>query len=123
MCLSLGDNKLFFGPKHNIYALFMIQFGLFDLILLFVRQICHVNCETENWKEKKIIFKKIIALYLYYEYLCTVKCLDSTCSLDNDIIRDEVGTLIKAEDHLVLNHGLVELSHLDSLAVRWHQEH
>ena len=24
---SLGDDKLFFGPKHNIYALFMIQFG------------------------------------------------------------------------------------------------
>ena len=48
--LSLSDNKLFFGPKHNIYALFMILFGLFDLILLFVCLICHVNCETENWK-------------------------------------------------------------------------
>ena len=47
--LSLGDVKLFFGPKkHNIYALFMILFGLFDSILLFVCQICHVNCETEN---------------------------------------------------------------------------
>ena len=43
--LSLGDVKLFFGPKHNIYALFII---LFDLILLFVCQICHVNCEAEN---------------------------------------------------------------------------
>ena len=42
---SLGDGKLFFGPKHNIYALFII---LFDLILLFVCQICHVNCEAEN---------------------------------------------------------------------------
>ena len=38
---SLGDGKIFFGPKHNIYALFII---LFDLILLFVCQICHVNC-------------------------------------------------------------------------------
>ena len=46
--LSLGDVKLFFGPKHNIYALFMILFDLFDLILLFVCQICHVNCEAEN---------------------------------------------------------------------------
>ena len=46
---SLGDDKLFFGPKHNIYAFFMILLGLFDLILLFVSQICHVNCETENW--------------------------------------------------------------------------
>ena len=45
---SLSDDKLFFGPKHNIYALFMILFGLFDLRLLFVSQICHVNCETEN---------------------------------------------------------------------------
>ena len=44
---SLGNVKLFFGPKHNIYALFMI---LFDSILLFVCQICHVNCEAENWK-------------------------------------------------------------------------
>ena len=26
---SLSDDKLFFGPKHNIYALFMILFGLF----------------------------------------------------------------------------------------------
>ena len=36
MSSSLGDNKLFFGHKHNIYALFMMLFGLFDLILLFV---------------------------------------------------------------------------------------
>ena len=48
--LSLSDDQLFFGSKHNIYGLFMILFGLFDLILLFVNQICHVNCETENWK-------------------------------------------------------------------------
>ena len=47
---SLGENKLFFGPKHNIFAFFMILFGLLDLILLFVCQICHVNCETVNWK-------------------------------------------------------------------------
>ena len=50
MSLSLIDNKLFFGPKHNIFAIFMILFGLFDLVLLFVCQIFHVNCETENWK-------------------------------------------------------------------------
>ena len=36
---SLSDNKLFFGPKHNIYTFFMILFGLFDLILLLVCQI------------------------------------------------------------------------------------
>ena len=48
---SLGDVKLFFGPKHNIYALFIILFDLFDSILLFVCQICHVNYEAEkNWK-------------------------------------------------------------------------
>ena len=50
MSLSPGDDKLFLEPKHNIYTLFMILFGLFGLILLFVCQICHVNCETENWK-------------------------------------------------------------------------
>ena len=36
MSLSLRNDKLFFGPKHNIYDLFMILFGL---ILLFVCQI------------------------------------------------------------------------------------
>ena len=46
--LSLGDGKLFFGTKHKIYAFFVILFGLFDLILLFVRPIFHVNCETED---------------------------------------------------------------------------
>ena len=29
---------------------FIILFGLFDLILLFVCQIWHVNCEAEHWK-------------------------------------------------------------------------
>ena len=33
---NLGDYKLFFGPKHNIYPFFMILFGLFDFIILFV---------------------------------------------------------------------------------------
>ena len=46
--LSLDDDKLFFGPKHNIYTFFMIIFGLFELIPLFFCQTCHVNCETEN---------------------------------------------------------------------------
>ena len=45
---SIGDVKLFFEPKHNIYALFIILSDLFGSILLFVCQICHVNCETEN---------------------------------------------------------------------------
>ena len=53
--MSHGNNKLFFRPKHNIYAFFMILFGLFDLMLLFVCQTCHVNCETEYWKYKKFI--------------------------------------------------------------------
>ena len=54
---NLGDYKLFFGPKHNIYTFFMILFGLFDTILLFAWQICHVICETENWK--KNLFSKV----------------------------------------------------------------
>ena len=47
---SLGDDKVFFWHKYSIYAFFMIPFGLFDSILLFVCQIFHVNCETEKWK-------------------------------------------------------------------------
>ena len=50
MSSSLGDNKLFFGPKHNIYAFLMILFGLFDLILIFVCQFFHVKCETKDRK-------------------------------------------------------------------------
>ena len=34
----------------------MILFDLFNLTLLFVCQICHVNCETENWKWKIFLF-------------------------------------------------------------------
>ena len=58
--LSLGDDQLFFGPKHSIYAFFMILFVLFDFILLFVCQICHVNCETEKFTINKIyLLKKV----------------------------------------------------------------
>ena len=31
--LSHSDDKFFFGPKHYIYAFFMILFGLFDTII------------------------------------------------------------------------------------------
>ena len=55
---SLSDNKLFFRPKHNIYALFMILFGLFDLILLFVMWI--VKQKIEN---KRNLFKKIMLIF------------------------------------------------------------
>ena len=43
---SLGDNAV--SMLHIIYAFFMILLVLFDLILLFVYPICHVNCEIEN---------------------------------------------------------------------------
>ena len=36
---------------------FMILFGLFDLVLLFVCQICHVDCETRKLKINEIYFK------------------------------------------------------------------
>ena len=51
---SLGDVKLFFGPKHNIYALFMILFGLFDLSVKFVMWI--VKQKIEN--KRNLFFKK-----------------------------------------------------------------
>ena len=58
---SLSDDKLFFRPKHNIYAFYMILFGLFDLILLFVMWI--VKQKIEN--KKKFIFKNghVLARY------------------------------------------------------------
>ena len=56
---SLGDEKLFFGPKNNIYALFMILFGLFDTI------ICLSNLSCELWNRKL----KIIEIYLNKNYL------------------------------------------------------
>ena len=45
---NLGGDEFFFGPKHNIYAFFVILFGLFDLMPLFVCQICHENWDLEN---------------------------------------------------------------------------
>ena len=54
---NLSDDKLFMGPKHNINALFMILFGVFDLILCFVCQISHVKQKIEN---KRNLFLKII---------------------------------------------------------------
>ena len=45
---------VFVGHKHIIYAFFMIPFGLFDSLQLFVCKICHVNCLTEHWKETKL---------------------------------------------------------------------
>ena len=45
---SLGDDKLFFGPKHNIVALFMILFGLFDLSVKFVMWIVKQKIENKT---------------------------------------------------------------------------
>ena len=58
MSSSLGDDRLFFRPKHNIYALFMILFGLFDLILLFF--LSNLSCQLWNRKLKinEIYFNK-----------------------------------------------------------------
>ena len=46
----LDDDKLFIRPKHNFYTFFLILFGLFDFMLLFVCPISLVNCETEQFK-------------------------------------------------------------------------
>ena len=57
MSLSLGDDKLLFGPKHNIYAFFVILFVLFDTI------ICLSNFSCKLWNRKLKInefFKKLI---------------------------------------------------------------
>ena len=63
--LSLSEDKLFFGPKHNIYAFLMILFGLFDLILLFFCQICHVSLWNRKLKINKIYLKKDILLSIF----------------------------------------------------------
>ena len=54
MSSSFGDDKLFFGPKHNIYALFMILFGLFDLSVKFVMWIVKQKIENKRNLLKKI---------------------------------------------------------------------
>ena len=48
MSSSLSDNKLFFARKHNIYAFFMILFGLFEMILLFVMWIVKQKIENKR---------------------------------------------------------------------------
>ena len=55
--LSLGDDKLFF--RTQVQHLHLLH-GLFDLILLFVCQICHVYCETEI-ENKQNLFKKFFS--------------------------------------------------------------
>ena len=60
--LSLGDAKLFLGPKHNIYAFFMILIGFFDLILLFVCQICQSVKFVKGIVKQKIENKQNIFL-------------------------------------------------------------
>ena len=52
--------------------LFMILFGLFDLILSFVCQICHVNCETEKWKYQIAWFIGLWATFysLWQQLIC-----------------------------------------------------
>ena len=78
----LSDDKVFFGPKHNIYAFFMILFGLFDLILLFVCQICHVNCETEKLNIKEFFINLTYLLFLPFTlYFFSLSFLPSSPSL------------------------------------------
>ena len=48
--LHLGDNKLFIRPKLSIYVFFMILIVFYSM-LLFVCQICHVNCQAEHRNE------------------------------------------------------------------------
>ena len=63
---SLSDDKLFFGPKHNIYALFMILFGLFVwyyyLSVKFVMWI--VKQKIEN--KINLFFKKVRTLVRWH---------------------------------------------------------
>ena len=73
---SLGDDKLFIRPKHNIYAFFMILFYLFDSILLFVCQIFHVNCQTENRKYAKFVNSSITSPFS--------SCSKSYLSIESD---------------------------------------
>ena len=52
--LGLGDDKLFFGTRNNIHVLFfMILFGLFDSMLLFVLKVVMwiVKQKLENKKK------------------------------------------------------------------------
>ena len=70
--------RLFFRPKQNIYTFFMILFGLFDLLLLFV-------CKFDMWflkqkiENKQNLFKKdVCSLYSmrWSSYvITTTRCL------------------------------------------------
>ena len=60
MSSSLSDNKLFFGPKRNIYAFFLILFGLFDTI------ICLTNLSCGLWNTKRCQFSPVDLSALTY---------------------------------------------------------
>ena len=67
--LSLGDDKLFFRPKHNIYAFFMTLFGLFDTSMCLANLSCklwnrklkikeiHLKNDSFNWKDRQGLVK------------------------------------------------------------------
>ena len=70
MDLSLADNKLFFGPKHNIYTFFMILIGFLiqykylsvKLVMWIVKQ----KIENKRNLVKKLnLFKRAIS-YLFF---------------------------------------------------------
>ena len=90
LCHALGREfktqwwQTLFGHKHNIYAFFMILFGLFDLILLFVCQICHVNCEKIENKQN-LFFKET-----YYKHRLVLKRTLILCSNKDWIIWKEL---------------------------------
>ena len=85
--LQFSDNKLFIGPKHNMYTFFMILFDLFDTIQFYYLSaksiICQPNLSCELWKQKienkQILFLKNSTTRLFSKF--------STHVFDDDIDR------------------------------------
>ena len=59
---NLDDDKLFNGSRHNIYAFFIILFGLFDTFICLSK----LSCELWNRKLKinEIYLKRVAAMIL-----------------------------------------------------------
>ena len=71
MSLSIRDKKLFFKHKQNIYTFFMILFGWFDLILLFVMWIVKHKIEISAIGNIGMCEQFIVGKYGFFDLYST----------------------------------------------------
>ena len=101
--LSRGD-KLFIGPKHNIYTFFMILFGLFDLIPIII---CQLTWDLWNENERSL-FKKYLKYFPEQVYV-----VGSSILMPNNHKRFLYRTRAKFHEQIIESRSYAEVKHYD----------